>query len=159
VVLFRLCAGEDLTLSFVDANEGCQWEIQTDEDSVPYWDSQMLVDRGGPLSARAKRVCLSWETSLPQKHWYICWSIFWASSFVNHKTCHLIYNNYFITWISWYCMLMCVFAHSCFIENPSVGSWETNPCFLGGFCHNNIRGYNISMTICIDWIIFFLSLL
>jgi hypothetical protein len=25
---------------------------------------------------------------------------------------------------------MCVFMHSCFIENPPVGSWETNPCFF-----------------------------
>jgi hypothetical protein len=33
-------------------------------------------------------------------------------------------------------MLMCVFTHSCFIKNPSAGSWETNPCFSGGFCHN-----------------------
>jgi hypothetical protein len=32
-------------------------------------------------------------------------------------------------------MLMCVFAHSCFIKNPSVGSWETNPCFFRGVCH------------------------
>jgi hypothetical protein len=29
-------------------------------------------------------------------------------------------------------MLMCVFAYSHFVENPSVGSWEINPCFLGG---------------------------
>jgi hypothetical protein len=29
-------------------------------------------------------------------------------------------------------MLMCVFVHSCFVENPPVGSWETNPCFFRG---------------------------
>jgi hypothetical protein len=29
-------------------------------------------------------------------------------------------------------MLMCVFVHSRFVENPSIGSWETNPCFLRG---------------------------
>jgi hypothetical protein len=33
-------------------------------------------------------------------------------------------------------MLICVFVHSRFIENPSVGSWETNPCFFKrGFCY------------------------
>jgi hypothetical protein len=34
-----LCAGEDLSLSSGDVDEGCQLEIQTDEDWVPYWDS------------------------------------------------------------------------------------------------------------------------
>jgi hypothetical protein len=29
-------------------------------------------------------------------------------------------------------MLMCVFTHYRFIENPPVGSWETNSCFLRG---------------------------
>jgi hypothetical protein len=29
-------------------------------------------------------------------------------------------------------MLMCVFTHSRFIENLSVGSWETNPHFFRG---------------------------
>jgi hypothetical protein len=41
VVLFRLCVGEDLPLSSGDADEGCQWEMQTDEGWVPYWDSQV----------------------------------------------------------------------------------------------------------------------
>jgi hypothetical protein len=27
---------------------------------------------------------------------------------------------------------MCVFVHSRFIENPPVGSWDTNPCFFRG---------------------------
>jgi hypothetical protein len=36
---FYLCAGEDLPPSSGDADEGCQWEIQTEEGSVPYWDS------------------------------------------------------------------------------------------------------------------------
>jgi hypothetical protein len=27
--------------SFGDADEGCQWEIQTEEGWVPYWDSQV----------------------------------------------------------------------------------------------------------------------
>jgi hypothetical protein len=65
-----------------------------------------------------------------KKLWYICWSIFWASFFVNRKTWHLICNNCFITWISWYCMLMCVFVHSRFVENPPIGSWEINLCFF-----------------------------
>jgi hypothetical protein len=29
-------------------------------------------------------------------------------------------------------MLMCVFANSRFIENPLIGSWETNPCLFRG---------------------------
>jgi hypothetical protein len=33
-------------------------------------------------------------------------------------------------------MLMCVFVHSYFIENPLVGSWEKTPAFLRGFCHS-----------------------
>jgi hypothetical protein len=40
VILF-ICAGEDLPSSFGDADEGCQWEIQTEEGWVPYWDSQV----------------------------------------------------------------------------------------------------------------------
>jgi hypothetical protein len=39
VVFIYLCAGEDLASSSGDAYEGCQWEIQTDEGWVPYWDS------------------------------------------------------------------------------------------------------------------------
>jgi hypothetical protein len=29
-------------------------------------------------------------------------------------------------------MLMCMFVHSRFFENPLIGSWETNPCFFRG---------------------------
>jgi hypothetical protein len=36
-----LCAGEYLPPSFDDADEGYQWEIQTVEGWVPYWDSQV----------------------------------------------------------------------------------------------------------------------
>jgi hypothetical protein len=39
VVFIYLYAGEDLPPSFGDADEGCQWEIQTDEGWVSYWDS------------------------------------------------------------------------------------------------------------------------
>jgi hypothetical protein len=53
-----MCAGEDLPLSSGDADDGYQWEIQTDEGWVPYWDSQVYVIRGGSLSSRAKSVCL-----------------------------------------------------------------------------------------------------
>jgi hypothetical protein len=41
VVFIYLYAGEDLPPSSGDADEGCQWEIQTDEGWVPYWDSQV----------------------------------------------------------------------------------------------------------------------
>jgi hypothetical protein len=41
VVFIYLCAGEDLPPSFGDADEGWQWEIQTDEGWVPYWDPQV----------------------------------------------------------------------------------------------------------------------
>jgi hypothetical protein len=53
-----LCAGEDIPPSG-DADEGCQWEIQTNEGWVPYWDSQVYIVRGGSHSPRAKSVCLS----------------------------------------------------------------------------------------------------
>jgi hypothetical protein len=36
-----LSVGEDLPLSSGDADDGCQWEVQTDEGCVPYWDSQV----------------------------------------------------------------------------------------------------------------------
>jgi hypothetical protein len=41
VVFIYLCVGEDLPPSLGDANEGCQWEVQTDEGWVPYWDAQV----------------------------------------------------------------------------------------------------------------------
>jgi hypothetical protein len=41
VVFIYLCAGEDFPPFSGDADEGCQWEIQTDEGWVPYWDSQV----------------------------------------------------------------------------------------------------------------------
>jgi hypothetical protein len=41
LVVSLLCAGEDLLPSSGDANEGCQWEVQTDEGWIPYWDSQV----------------------------------------------------------------------------------------------------------------------
>jgi hypothetical protein len=34
-----LCVGEELPLSS-DADEVCQWEVQTDECWAPYWDPQ-----------------------------------------------------------------------------------------------------------------------
>jgi hypothetical protein len=39
LLLYLLCAGEDLPPPD-DADEGCQWEVQTDAGSNPYWDSQ-----------------------------------------------------------------------------------------------------------------------
>jgi hypothetical protein len=35
-----LCAGEELLPLAGDANEGGQWEVQTDEGWTPYWDPQ-----------------------------------------------------------------------------------------------------------------------
>jgi hypothetical protein len=32
---------------------------------------------------------------------------------------------------------VCVFAHSHFVENPPIRSWETNPSFLRWFCHRD----------------------
>jgi hypothetical protein len=40
VIFIYLCAGEYLPPSD-DADEGYQWEIQTVEGWVPYWDSQV----------------------------------------------------------------------------------------------------------------------
>jgi hypothetical protein len=39
LVVSLLCVCEDLPL-FNDADEGCQWEVQTNEGWVPYWDLQ-----------------------------------------------------------------------------------------------------------------------
>jgi hypothetical protein len=39
VIFIYLCTGEDLPPSG-DADEGWQWEIQTDEGWVSYWDPQ-----------------------------------------------------------------------------------------------------------------------
>jgi hypothetical protein len=36
---------------------------------------------------------------------------------------------------------MCVFAHSRFVENPPIWSWETNSSFLRWFCHTLLPPY------------------
>jgi hypothetical protein len=59
LLLYLLCAGEDLPPPFGDTDEGCQWEMQIDEGWVPYWDSQVLDVQGSPLSIREKSVCLT----------------------------------------------------------------------------------------------------
>jgi hypothetical protein len=41
VVFIYLCAGEDIPPSFGDVDEGWQWEIQTDEGWVSYWEPQV----------------------------------------------------------------------------------------------------------------------
>jgi hypothetical protein len=48
------------------------------------------------------------------------------------NTWHLNYNNNFITWITWYCMLHVVFVLSRFTENPPIWSWEMNAYFFRG---------------------------
>jgi hypothetical protein len=35
-----LCVGEELLPLSGDADEGCQWEVQTVEGWAPYWDPQ-----------------------------------------------------------------------------------------------------------------------
>jgi hypothetical protein len=35
---YLLCAGEELLPLTDNVNEDCQWEVQTDEGSTPYWD-------------------------------------------------------------------------------------------------------------------------
>jgi hypothetical protein len=41
VVFIYLCACEDLPPPSGNTDEGCQWEIQTDEGWVSDWDSQV----------------------------------------------------------------------------------------------------------------------
>jgi hypothetical protein len=36
IVFICLCAGEDIPPSSGDADEGCQWKVQTNEGWVPY---------------------------------------------------------------------------------------------------------------------------
>jgi hypothetical protein len=38
IIFIYLCAGENLLFSSGDVDEGWQWEIQTDEGWVYYWD-------------------------------------------------------------------------------------------------------------------------
>jgi hypothetical protein len=45
LVVSFLFVGEDLPPPSGDTNEGCQWEVQTDEGWVPNWDSQASVIR------------------------------------------------------------------------------------------------------------------
>jgi hypothetical protein len=40
VVFSYLRAGEDLPPPFGDADNDCQWEVQTNEGWIPYWGSQ-----------------------------------------------------------------------------------------------------------------------
>jgi hypothetical protein len=39
-LVYLFCAGEDLPPSG-DADEGCQWNVQTDEGCVPYWTHKL----------------------------------------------------------------------------------------------------------------------
>jgi hypothetical protein len=41
-----LCAGEELLPLAGDADEGCQWEVQTDGGWTPYWDPQAQSANG-----------------------------------------------------------------------------------------------------------------
>jgi hypothetical protein len=76
------------------------------------------------LSSRAKSVCLSWETNASAKILIILWSTFWALSFVNSNTCHLIYNNFNLNFIFGnVCLCVCVCAFSL--------RWESSDMILG----------------------------
>jgi hypothetical protein len=37
-LVFFLCASEELLPLSGDVDEGCQWEVQTNEGWTPYWD-------------------------------------------------------------------------------------------------------------------------
>jgi hypothetical protein len=54
-----LFVGEDLPPPSDDADEGCQWEVQTNEDWVSYWVSQVLFVRGRTSFSRVRRMCLT----------------------------------------------------------------------------------------------------
>jgi hypothetical protein len=41
IFFIYLCAGENLSPSSDDIDEAWQWEIQTDEGWVSYWDPQL----------------------------------------------------------------------------------------------------------------------
>jgi hypothetical protein len=40
LLLLSLCAGGELHPHTGDADEGCQWEVQTNEGWTLYWDPQ-----------------------------------------------------------------------------------------------------------------------
>jgi hypothetical protein len=74
-----------------------------------------------PLSSRAKSVCLSWETNASAKTLIILWSTFWALSFVNPNTWHLICNNFILNFIfGIVCLYVCVCAFSLHRESPDM---------------------------------------
>jgi hypothetical protein len=65
------------------------------------------------------------------------WSTFWVLSCVNSNTWHLICNNFNLNFIyGTVCLYVCVFAHSRFVENLPIWSWETNPLFWDGSITN-----------------------
>jgi hypothetical protein len=41
LVVSYLCVGQDLPPPSNVTDEGCQWEMQTDKDWIPYLDSQV----------------------------------------------------------------------------------------------------------------------
>jgi hypothetical protein len=43
-------------------------------------------------------------------------------------------------------MLMCVFVHPRFVENPPVETWETNPCFFRGVLSQLVSEQNRDKT-------------
>jgi hypothetical protein len=107
---------------------------------------------------------LGWRVSayrerwtLPQKTLIILWSIFWALSFVNSNTCHLICNNFKWNFIfSIVCLCVCVCAFSLYRESSDMilgdkplisevvlsqaPQHETNPSFIvQNYKNSNIK--------------------
>jgi hypothetical protein len=88
-------------------------------------------------SLLGRRVC-AWRERKPfsQKLYSIFWSTLLTSSCVNliHDT-QTVITTFQLKYhgIVYLCV---VFAHSCFVENPLIWSWDTNPSFLRWFCHN-----------------------
>jgi hypothetical protein len=69
------------------------------------------------------------------KNSYYLWNIFWASSFINSNTWHLICNNFNLNFIyDIVCLYVCVYTFSSHRESP-IWFWEINSSFLRWFCH------------------------
>jgi hypothetical protein len=88
--------------------------------------------------SRAKGVGLMWEKPLPQKLCSIFWSALLASTCVNLIHCtQTIITTFPLKYQGIVCLCV-VFAHSCFIENPLIWSWEMYPSFWRWFCNKGV---------------------
>jgi hypothetical protein len=103
----------------------CQWGLSVRDSDQ--WGLGFLLGLAcvghprRPISSRVNSLCLSWETSASVKTLIIFWSIFWASSFVNSNTCHLICNNFNLNFIyGIVCLYVCVCTFSLCRESPDM---------------------------------------